>query len=172
MLLEQRIGGVPVHRFRLFTKDTNGVEDAQSFSASWERSAKAYSAHKNGFEVKAENWDKDSDTWKDATQEALTEGYKRAERAKNSNGQKPTEPKAPKPVISADAHAFMRGHSDLIKSVATAGRKSGIDEQTKDAVGMSAMELLTHAGYAPQEIVELVKAYIESLKAQAQGQGK
>lgn len=169
MVLEQRVAGVPVHRFRFTAKGPGGVEEQKSFVSSWERSSKMYAIQKQGFEVSATNWNKDTDTWDDATQAALTEGHNRAERAKNSNGKAPVA-KEVKPVISADAHSSMKAHADLVKMVANSFRKDGVEDAAKNSVGMSAMEMLTHAGYTPQEIFDLCKSYVTSLKAQAHPQ--
>lgn len=168
----QRVNGQPVHRFNLIaTDDSTGEMIEQTFSTSWERSSRFYSLEKNGYTLTASNWDKETDTWIDATEAARTEGFNRANRAKKATS--PEEKVAkPRPGLKPEVADAIKAHSDLSKLVATVGRKSGVDEETKKAFGMSAMETLTNVGYAPKEIKELCQAYLRSIDAQAQDHQK
>lgn len=167
MVLEQRLNGIPVHRFRFVKRDTDGVETEQSFSASWERSAKMWSAHNQGFEVTATNWEKDSDTWVNATQLALDEGFKRANRAKNGKDMPSNVINVAKPGIPSESAEFIKNHADYLRAVATTGKKSGIDDDTKKALGMDTLTVLWHAGYTIPEMKELFKQFQASIQAQA-----
>src|SRR5215831_1898327 len=164
IVLEQKIAGQPVHRFRLLRTDTNGLEEGQSFSASWERSAKVYTYLKDGYTVTATNWDKDSNSWVDATEAAKDEGFKRANRAKEAGKTGEKAPASIKPSLSARSADFLKGHADLVKLVSTTGRKNGLDAETKRDFGMQTMEALTHAGFSPKDIQELAIAYLNSIQ--------